>query len=98
MDRHARRHYVDDNPSTNRGAARWMVEVLVLAAIFGLALFLSAGTLGWGVAWVYLGLYVAQQVTLFFILPPDLLAERAGAKANTKKWDRILYRLLPGVW
>ena len=81
------------NTSVSRGAARWIVKVLVLSAIFGLALFLSAGTLGWGMAWLYLGLYVAQQVVLVFILPPDLLAERASTKANTKKWDRLLVGL-----
>ena len=72
---------------------RWIVKIAVLSAIFGLALFLSAGTLGWGMAWLYLGLYVAQQVALVFLLPPDLLAERASIQENTKRWDRFLVGL-----
>jgi protein-S-isoprenylcysteine O-methyltransferase Ste14 len=84
---------MDDSTSTRRGVVRWIAKITVLSAIFALALFVSAGTLAWGAAWLYLGLYVAQQVTLIFILPPDLLAERASAKENTKQWDRLLVGL-----
>jgi len=84
---------MDDNTSNTRGVVRWIAKMMVLCAIFGLALFLSAGTLGWGAAWLYLGLYVAQQVALVLVLPPDLLAERASTKADTKRWDRLLVGL-----
>jgi protein-S-isoprenylcysteine O-methyltransferase Ste14 len=84
---------MEDSTTNARGVVRWIVKIGVLSAIFGLVLFVSAGTLAWGAAWLYLAFYIAQQVVLVLILPSDLLAERASTKENTKKWDRLLVGL-----
>jgi protein-S-isoprenylcysteine O-methyltransferase Ste14 len=87
----------DGAADVKRGVVRWVVKIVVVTAIFGAVLFLSSAQLGWGMAWVYLGIYVAQQVILMFVLPPELLAERSSTKQDTKRWDRLL-SVLGALW
>lgn len=79
-----------------QGMVRWLVKAVVYAVFFGLALFLTAGSLGWTMGWLYLGIYVLNQVLLVLILPPELIAERSKAQGGTKKWD-IWFALLGAV-
>jgi len=56
-------------------------------------LFLSSGRLDWWMAWVYLSvIIVAICVNAFFLIRrnPELIAERAQMKKDTKGWDKIL--------
>jgi len=73
-----------------RGVVRWIFKSIVYTVIFGLALFATSGDLGWVMGWVYLGIYVINQVILTLILPPDLLSERSTAQEGSKAWDIIL--------
>lgn len=79
-------------PSTDitRGVARWIFKSIVYAVIFGLALFATSGDLRWGMGWVYLAIYVINQIILTLILPPDLLAERSKPQEGSKGWDIVL--------
>jgi protein-S-isoprenylcysteine O-methyltransferase Ste14 len=93
------------NQSNNESA---VAEVsrgkLILRAIIFLTLppallFISAGRLDWGMAWVYLGLVIISSVFSRLMMArkyPDLVEERAHAleKDNTKPWDKILARLV----
>jgi protein-S-isoprenylcysteine O-methyltransferase Ste14 len=65
----------------------------VLAALFiGLLLFLSAGSLHWWQAWIYLGVSVLAQIVTTLVVPQGLLAERTRRQhADQKRWDRLLY-------
>jgi len=66
-----------------KGLIKASVFVLVMAA----ALFTSAWRLDWAMGWVYVGLCVASTVVGALVLPPELQAERAQARAGLKGWD-----------
>ena len=80
----------DKAPDIARGVARWIFKSIVYTVIFGVALFATSGDLRWGMGWVYLGIYVINQVILTLILPPDLLSERSTAQEGSKAWDIVL--------
>jgi len=73
-----------------RGVVRWIFKSIVYTVIFGLALFATSGDWRWGMGWVYLVIYVLNQVILTVILPPDLLSERSTAQEGSKGWDIVL--------
>jgi protein-S-isoprenylcysteine O-methyltransferase Ste14 len=75
--------------------------------LLGVVLFLSAGTLKWTAAWVYLGISLTSVlINAFFMLRtnPETVAERGQAK-GWKPWDKlvsglyafIMYLILPFV-
>jgi protein-S-isoprenylcysteine O-methyltransferase Ste14 len=64
--------------------------------ILALVLFLSSGELGWGMAWVYLGLNAAVVVATGIVLlqvNPQVIAERTRTGPGTPTWDRVLVTL-----
>lgn len=69
------------------GVIRWIVKGIVYAIIFGYALFATSGDWGWTQAWLYLAIYVVNQVILTLVLSPDLLSERSTAQEGSKAWD-----------
>ena len=73
-----------------RGVARWIFKSIVYTVIFGLALFVTSGDPGWVWGWLYLAIYVSNQIILTVILPPDLLSERSTAQEGSKGWDIVL--------
>ncbi len=73
-----------------RGVARWIFKSIVYTVVFGLALFAPSGDWRWGMGWVYLGIYIINQVILTLILPPDLLSERSKPQEGSKSWDIVL--------
>ena len=73
-----------------RGVARWIIKSIVYTVVFGLALFAPSGDWRWGMGWVYLGIYIINQVILTLILPPDLLSERSKPQEGSKSWDIVL--------
>jgi len=71
-------------------------EIAATFVVFGLALFLSAGTVRWVAGWVFLVLFFAFTVTLswwLFTHNPDLLTERLTGigKANQPAWDKVFF-------
>lgn len=73
-------------------AIQLLIQILVMAAL----LFISAGSLDWVMAWVYLGIYVVGIAINSFILlrhNPELIAERAEVGPGTKGWDQVLSAL-----
>jgi protein-S-isoprenylcysteine O-methyltransferase Ste14 len=78
-----------------RGIIRWLVQVTIWCLIFAAALFLAAGRLNWPMAWVYVGLIVADKIVAALVLiprSPDLLTARSQLKG-----PRDLDRALAGV-
>jgi protein-S-isoprenylcysteine O-methyltransferase Ste14 len=72
---------------------------------FALALFLPAGTLAWGAAWVFLALFFGFYLALTVWLirhNPALLRERMRLRtADQQGWDKVLFPLLlsfPFAW
>ncbi len=71
-------------------------QLLFMFAWLGVVLFLSAGTLQWTAAWVYLGIsLVSVLINAIFMLrtSPETVAERGQAK-GWKDWDK----LVSGLW
>ncbi|MDJ0619211.1 MAG: isoprenylcysteine carboxylmethyltransferase family protein [Calothrix sp. MO_192.B10] len=70
---------------------KFAIYILFIPAI----LFLSAGTLNWGMAWLYVSVIIATGVISWIIMirtSPDLIAERSKfLKAEgVKVWDKVL--------
>jgi protein-S-isoprenylcysteine O-methyltransferase Ste14 len=80
----------------------WL-SLIVSSAIIGLALFLSAGTIRYWQAWVYLGVGAVSSVplTLYIVNDPILLQNRtkAGPAAEQRPTQKIIVLVagLPGI-
>jgi protein-S-isoprenylcysteine O-methyltransferase Ste14 len=75
-------------------AAQLAGNIAGMAVVFGLALFLPAGTLDWRAAWVYLTFFFSFTVALSVWLSrfnPDLLAERLTGigRPDQRRWDKV---------
>jgi len=66
-----------------RAALQTLATVLLLAG----ALFLSAGTLGWPMAWAFLATFGAFSLVALLVLSPALLAERSRLLAGGTRAD-----------
>ena len=74
-------------------------QVLTQFLLIGAALFISAGSLDWIWAWVYLALGLACTLIAAPIMlhkNPEVIAERAEIKEDTKRFDRafMIYSLV----
>lgn len=72
-----------------------IVRMLILVLLLLAVLFISAGTVDWPMAWVYVAITVILTAGSRLLLArhsPDLVAERAASvgKADAKPWDRLL--------
>jgi protein-S-isoprenylcysteine O-methyltransferase Ste14 len=73
-----------------------VAQIVGMALVFALALFLAAGTVAWPAGWVFLGLFFGFTVLLSAWLAranPGLLTERMTGigKADQKPWDRLWF-------
>jgi protein-S-isoprenylcysteine O-methyltransferase Ste14 len=71
-------------------------QIVGMALVFGLALFLAAGTVAWPAGWVFLGLFFGFTVLISAWLAranPGLLTERMTGigKADQQPWDRLWF-------
>jgi protein-S-isoprenylcysteine O-methyltransferase Ste14 len=67
-------------------------QILFVFFVMGLVLFLSAGSIRWIAAWVYLGISLVAVIinaTLLLRTSPETVAERGQAK-QWQNWDRIV--------
>ncbi|MBN1579544.1 MAG: isoprenylcysteine carboxylmethyltransferase family protein [Anaerolineae bacterium] len=70
-----------------------IIQLSVQLTVIGAALFISAGTIRWTMAWVYLALSLLILATNGYLLlryNPGIVAERAQRKADTKPWDKVI--------
>lgn len=70
-----------------------MLQVIVMFFIMGGTLFVSAGRLDWGEAWVFLIIYffIALVSAVWMLRTnPDLAQERNRPGKNVKPWDNLL--------
>src|SRR5512142_3188875 len=87
-----------------RVAAAMQSRAYVRFAVFFVftsgALFLSAGTLAWWRAWLFLAIMAGAVASVTFGIfeeAPELLRERATAGKRAKRWDRVLVPLISGI-
>lgn len=76
-----------------KGITQRLVQVLGMMLFFGASLFLSAGTLRWPMAWVYMILYAALIALNGVVLgrrDPELIVERGTVSENTEPWDWVV--------
>jgi hypothetical protein len=73
-----------------------LVQVTVGTLVLAGMLFASSGRIDWVWAWAYLAVSIGVlAINTMIILPrnPELIAERAEAKVNTKSWDRTFTKI-----
>ncbi len=76
-----------------RGVVARLAQVIIVFALQGAVLFISAGKLDWSAAWVYLGVYLCVLVANSIVLLPGnkaLIAERGKVHSDVKGWDKVL--------
>ncbi len=74
------------------------ISLLVIMA----ALFISAGTLNWSGAWIYVGYSLLVSVLMIYggplKLDPGLIEERMMTKKpGAQRWDKVIVRILLGI-
>lgn len=82
---------------TRRGVTRWLIREIIGALFVAVILFVSSGHLDWPMAWVLVGVYLIWTgATALTVIPtnPEMLAERTGPKAGTKKWDMVILSII----
>jgi protein-S-isoprenylcysteine O-methyltransferase Ste14 len=90
-------------PASQSLITRMLVQTVIWLGITGAILFISAGTLRWPQAWIYLGeLGVLGLVSGFSIAKrdPALLRERMAApiQKGQKSWDKALISVVFALW
>lgn len=83
--------------NVNQGIQKRFIQIGVYFLVLAATLFISAGRIDWVWAWAYLGGGVATLIVNAFVMPRELIAERAQPKENVKGWDKVitLLTLLP---
>jgi len=67
-----------------------MLQVFFTLLIQGIILLISAGSIKWTWAWIYLVMSVVILIINLFVIPSEVIEERGSKKKNIKKWDKIL--------
>src|SRR5512136_545669 len=77
--------------------ARYIARETMGLVLMGVALFWSAGRIGWWPGWALLAVMAAWTVAMAIVilrLKPDLLAERLGPRKGAKPWDTAIMSTL----
>ncbi len=72
---------------------RYAVRETMGLVVMGVALFWSAGRIGWWPAWGALAVmagWIAATAVVIFRLNPELAAERLGPRRGAKRWDTAI--------
>src|ERR1700674_2684063 len=90
-------------PANRNLVARMLIQTVVWLAVTAALLFISAGTVRWPQAWIYLAeIGVLGLVSGFAIgkRDPALLRERMAApiQKGQKSWDKIVILVLFSLW
>jgi len=67
-----------------------MVQTVSTLLLQGLIMFVSAWSLKWTWAWIYISTGVIILLINAMVLPVEVIRERGKKKENVKKWDRML--------
>jgi protein-S-isoprenylcysteine O-methyltransferase Ste14 len=82
----------ETNNRTRSLIRRRFAQIFIQFAVIGLILFITAGTVSWISAWLYLAAGLAIMLLALPVLlrkNPGVIAERAQVKKDTKQFDRI---------
>ncbi len=77
----------------NAKIIRSLIRALLFPVVFILALFWSAGTLRWGMGWLFTLVYLLGtiiNVGLLYVFSPGLITERGNNPEDYPLWDKLL--------
>lgn len=77
----------------NKNVLKRLFQVLFTHIIQGALLFVSARTIKWLWAWIFLSLGIVILLINLFVIPVEVIEERGRKKENVKRWDRVLTSL-----
>jgi protein-S-isoprenylcysteine O-methyltransferase Ste14 len=83
--------------NVTHGVVKRGLELVASMVLQGAMLFISAGRLDWVMGWVYIAIYLGVVgINSLVLIPrnPELIAERAQPKENTKGWDKTISGLV----
>jgi hypothetical protein len=89
-------------PAVRRRILKWLGKAAMGLVVYGLMLFLAAGTWRWLWGWLFLGVlaaHLAAHPLLLVPLNPELLAEREKGflEKEVKVWDKRLTSVAGGA-
>lgn len=85
-------------PDIRHNVLRRLRQVIAVIILTALLLFISAGSLKWLYAWLYLGLYILIDLIGFFLVSLEVLAERGSKKKQVEFWDPMLSGIIQVTW
>ena len=74
----------------NKSILRRIVQTISTLIFQCILLFVSAWSLSWNWAWIFIATGVIILVINYIVLPREVIEERGRKKENVKKWDKIL--------
>lgn len=74
----------------NKDVFRRIIQVISTLFIQGFILFISAWSLDWSWAGIFIATGVIILIINFMVLPREVIEERGRKKENVKKWDKVL--------
>jgi len=101
MNSSSRKTTNDLSPEVKSGIRKRVSQIIFIVFLMGALMFISAGRLDWIWAWIYLAFYIVLVIINGMSLlrkNPELVAERAGGKEDTKEWDRRITRITAPFW
>ena len=77
----------------NKNIFRRLAQTFFTLIIQGAILLISAWSLKWTWAWIFLAMGFIILIINLIVLPSEVIEERGRKKENVKKWDKILTTL-----
>ena len=74
----------------NKNIFRRLLQTFFTLIIQGVILLISAWSLKWTWAWIFLAMGVVILIINLIVVPSEVIEERGSKKKNVKKWDKIL--------
>lgn len=71
-----------------------LLQVAVSVILLAVILFVSAGSIDWPYAWIYIVTTILIITVNAFIFPPELISERGMKKENVEKGDKLISGLI----
>jgi len=89
---------IESTPAIRHNVLRRLRQVIAVIIVTALLLFISAGSLKWLYAWLYMAFYVLTNLIGFFLVSLEVLAERGSIKEHVEKWDPLLSGIIQLTW
>lgn len=74
----------------NKAIFKRLIQIFFTLLIQSIILFVSAWTLKWHWAWVFISTGIVILIINLIVIPTVVIEERGKKKENVKKWDKIL--------